>query len=250
MPRFEANRIICSKSRTKRQKNRAQIFLSKARAGGIYGMRTREARHRSGMWGTWGSRDRWVGKSTSSSFCTGVTRLWASTPSKGHWVDTYTCLVGESVVLASINGLSLNQAHLTPRTWTTTQANILLLKLHAPWRNASFKMILIREGRWSRFSPRFHTPTPRCGPEGYALPFTRVTAAARMWTRSHRDWGLAFCFEIFQANHSWHLGALSASFLSHDIRISVVPEIDWLAAWSTRWRWGAWRVCSPVMLPQ
>lgn len=126
------------KSRTKRQKNRAQIFLLKARGGGIYGMRTREAHHWSGMWGAWGSRDRWVGKSVSSLFCTGVIRLWASTSSKGHWADTYTCLVGGSVVLASLNGLSLNQAHLTPRTWTTTQANILLLKLHAPWRTCKF----------------------------------------------------------------------------------------------------------------
>lgn len=143
---------------------------------------------------------------------------------------------------------SSNYTQVTPRK--TTPANILLFRVQPLRGHASFKMILIREGRWSGFSPRFHTQMPRCGPEGYALPFTPVTAAARIRTRSHRDWGLAFCFEILQANHSWHLGALSASFLSHDVRISVVPEIDWLSARSTRWRWGAWRVCSPVMLPQ
>ena len=202
------------------------------------------------MWGVWGSRDRWVGKSVSSSFFTGVTRLWASTSSKGHWADTYICLVGGSVVLTSLNGSAWNR-----HIWLQEPGQQLRQTSYC-WGymhhggHASFKMILIREGRCSGFSPRFHTQMPRCGPEGYALPFTRVTAAARMRTRSHRDWGLAFCFEILQANHSWHLGALSASFLSHDVRISVVPEIDWLSARSTRWRWGAWRVCSPVMLPQ
>lgn len=43
---------------------------------------------------------------------------------------------------------------------------------------------------------------------------------------------LAFRFEILQANHSWHLGALSA-FLGQDAGIGVAPEIDWLSAWST-----------------
>ena len=58
--------------------------------------------------------------------------------SKGHQPDTHKCPGGGPMVPNSLNKLKIKLDKLSPSSWATTRANILLLRLPAAWGHASF----------------------------------------------------------------------------------------------------------------